>query len=141
MKIKELSQKYGISEYTLRYYEKEGLIKDVPRDNNGYRIYTEENMKQLEDIECLQKAGLSLKEIKCFLYEFEQGSFKEKERLFTQQKKKLENKLCELQEALDWTEYKIWYYQNIHHLKSKNKNVDCESMKAYYHNLLIEENK
>lgn len=139
MKIKEMSKKYQISEYTLRYYEKEGLLKGVERDNSGYRIYTKENIEQLENIQCLQKAGLTLKEIKSFLYEFEQKDFKEREKFFLLQKENLEQKLLEIQKALDWTEYKIWYYQHIQDFQLENKATDCESMEQYYQELKSEE--
>lgn len=134
-----MSKKYQISEYTLRYYEKEGLLKGVERDNSGYRIYTKENIEQLENIQCLQKAGLTLKEIKSFLYEFEQKDFKEREKFFLLQKENLEQKLLEIQKALDWTEYKIWYYQHIQDFQLENKATDCESMEQYYQELKSEE--
>lgn len=134
-----MSEKYKISEYTLRYYEKEGLLQEVARDDNGYRIYTKENIDQLENIQCLQKAGLTLKEIKAFLYEFAQKDFKEREAFFLLQKEKLEQKILEIQKALDWTEYKVWYYQHIQEFQLENKATDCESMEQYYQELESEE--
>ena len=41
MQIKEVQEKLKISSYTLRYYEKMGLIQPY-RDENGYRNYSEE---------------------------------------------------------------------------------------------------
>lgn len=39
MKIKEVSEQYDITPDTLRYYERIGLIRNVPRDKNGIRNY------------------------------------------------------------------------------------------------------
>lgn len=39
MRIGEIAKAAGISEYTLRYYEKKGLIR-VRRDNVGMMLYT-----------------------------------------------------------------------------------------------------
>ena len=39
--IKEVSEKYGISQDTLRYYERIGLIPPVPRTPGGIRDYQE----------------------------------------------------------------------------------------------------
>ena len=46
MKVSEVSKKYNITIDTLRYYEKIGLIKNVPRDKSGIRNYDEKSLKQ-----------------------------------------------------------------------------------------------
>ena len=38
MKTNELEKEIGLSKYTIRYYEKEGLIQPK-REENGYRDY------------------------------------------------------------------------------------------------------
>ena len=40
LKIKDVSEQLQISPDTLRYYEKIGLIRNVPRDKNGVRDYS-----------------------------------------------------------------------------------------------------
>ena len=49
MQIKEVQEKLKISSYTLRYYEKMGLIQPY-RDENGYRNYSEEDIHKIERI-------------------------------------------------------------------------------------------
>ena len=39
MTISEVSEKYGLSPDTLRYYEKAGLIPPVHRKENGIRAF------------------------------------------------------------------------------------------------------
>ena len=46
MQIKEVQEKLKISSYTLRYYEKMGLIQPY-RDENGYRNYNEEDVHKI----------------------------------------------------------------------------------------------
>lgn len=41
MTIAQVSQKYGLSQDTLRYYERIGLIPPVPRNKSGIRDYDE----------------------------------------------------------------------------------------------------
>ena len=41
MKIAEVSKKYGVSSDTLRYYERIGLLRPVPRTASGVRDYGE----------------------------------------------------------------------------------------------------
>jgi len=47
MQIKEVQEKLKISSYTLRYYEKMGLIQPY-RDENGYRNYNEEDIHKID---------------------------------------------------------------------------------------------
>lgn len=39
MTIKEVSERYGVSQDTLRYYEKAGLVPEVTRTAGGIRDY------------------------------------------------------------------------------------------------------
>ena len=58
MKMKEVSERYGISPDTLRYYEKAGLIPDIPRTPGGIRDYDEKACGWVEFILCLRTSGL-----------------------------------------------------------------------------------
>ncbi|MBM7688068.1 transcriptional regulator [Enterococcus ureilyticus] len=61
--ISEFAEKIGISVYTLRYYEKEGLIEPV-RNEYNYRVYGEEDLDWANFVIKLKNTGISLKEIK-----------------------------------------------------------------------------
>ncbi|OOF60386.1 MerR family transcriptional regulator [Rodentibacter sp. Ppn85] len=63
MKIKEFSQKCGLSMDTLRYYEKENLLRPN-RDINGYRIYGERDIDWVGFILRLKEIGASISQIK-----------------------------------------------------------------------------
>lgn len=65
--IKQAAEKMGFSIYTLRYYDKEGLLPFVERDNTGSRFFTENDMEWLEVICCLKKTGMSIKQIKKYV--------------------------------------------------------------------------
>lgn len=67
--ISEASQLTGIRPSTLRYYEKEGLIKNIARENNDHRIYTDNDIELLHLIKCFKELGMSIKNIKKFLNE------------------------------------------------------------------------
>ena len=45
MTIKEVSKKYDITQDTLRYYERVGMIPPVTRTAGGIRDYTEEDLR------------------------------------------------------------------------------------------------
>jgi MerR family transcriptional regulator, copper efflux regulator len=64
LQIGQVSKKSGMSIDTIRYYEKEGLLKHPTRSNGGFRIYPPEAVEQLVFIRKAQDMGLTLKEIK-----------------------------------------------------------------------------
>lgn len=49
MKIKELEELLGIPRATIRFYEKQGLIKPVRIRENEYRDYSDEDIAKLKD--------------------------------------------------------------------------------------------
>lgn len=66
MKIKELAKKSDLSAYTIRFYEKEGLLdsRHITREENNYRNYSDEVLERLKLIKKFQNIGCSLAEIK-----------------------------------------------------------------------------
>jgi MerR family transcriptional regulator, copper efflux regulator len=66
LKIQELAQKTGLTVYTIRFYEKQGLLdsRQVVRENNHYRNYSDEAIERLKLVKKFQGVGCSLDEIK-----------------------------------------------------------------------------
>ncbi|WP_404996274.1 MerR family transcriptional regulator [Caldifermentibacillus hisashii] len=62
MKISEFAEKVNVSQDTLRYYEKIGLLK--PTIVNKQRNYTNEDKEVIQTIIKLKMNGFSLQEIK-----------------------------------------------------------------------------
>ena len=72
--IKQMAALSGMSEYTLRYYEKIGLIKPIPRDgSSGHRRYSADTAQTVEALSCLRASGLSLAEMRRYLQLRERG--------------------------------------------------------------------
>ncbi|HEY4386259.1 MAG TPA: MerR family transcriptional regulator [Ktedonobacteraceae bacterium] len=66
--IKQMAAQSGMSEYTLRYYEKIGLIQPIPRDgSSGHRRYTADTVQMVEALSCLRASGLSLDDMRLYL--------------------------------------------------------------------------
>jgi len=65
--MKEIITLCELTEDTLRYYEKIGLITDVERKKNNHRLYNEQHKELLIMIKCLKKTGMSLEEIRPFM--------------------------------------------------------------------------
>ncbi len=66
MKIKEVSEKTGLTKKTIRYYEAEGLLSPEKQWQNGreYRNYSEADIQRLTKIAALRRARFSVEEIR-----------------------------------------------------------------------------
>ncbi len=64
MKINELARKLGISARTIRFYEQNGLLPGVEREDNRYRIFSDEDVWRLQTIIALREAGMTIKDIR-----------------------------------------------------------------------------
>lgn len=81
MKIGELARLSGLSASRIRFYEAQGLIRQVDRLANGYRRYPANVLQTLKLIQCAQQAGFSLDELKTLLPDTVTGEFKHAELL------------------------------------------------------------
>ncbi len=63
MKISELAKACDVNKETVRYYERKGLIAGPPRNESGYRIYSEETADRVRFIKRMKELDFSLKEI------------------------------------------------------------------------------
>ncbi len=65
LQIGEVAERTGVTQRTLRFYEEKGLLKPPTRMEGGFRLYSEDDVRRVEQIKRLQKLlGLSLAEIK-----------------------------------------------------------------------------
>ena len=78
--IGEFSKITGLSDHTLRYYEKEDLLI-VSRDNGGRRFYTEAEIHWILFIKRLKETGMPIKDIKKYAQLRYQGDSTMSERL------------------------------------------------------------
>ena len=65
MKINEVERITGLTQKAIRLYESQGLIK-IFRDKNGYRNYSEEDIKIFQNIKMLRSVGISIPDIKLY---------------------------------------------------------------------------
>jgi len=66
MRIQELAARTGLTAYTIRFYEKEGLLdtRHVQREGNNYRNYSDEAIERLKLVKKFQGVGCSIAELK-----------------------------------------------------------------------------
>jgi DNA-binding transcriptional MerR regulator len=127
--ISEAAKMIGISAFTLRYYDKEGLLPFVERSAGGKRLFKDTDLEWLALIECLKTTGMPLKDIKRFVGWVEEGdaSLGKRHTMFLERKAAVERQIAALQEALKKITYKCWYYETA--LKAGTEKVHQISLK------------
>lgn len=100
MTIGEFSAITGISVYTLRYYEKKGLLR-VNRDNAGRRDYSTDDIEWVKFIRRLKDTGMLLRDIKYYSDLRYQGDDTMAERI----ELLMQHRESVLEEQRKWEEY------------------------------------
>lgn len=62
--VKEMAKLTGFSVSTLHYYEDQGLLNAVARNDSGHRCYTESDLEWLEFVKRLRATGMPLTQIR-----------------------------------------------------------------------------
>jgi DNA-binding transcriptional MerR regulator len=75
MNISQFAKASQVSTDTVRYYEKQGIIKAPARQSNGYRSYTDADVELLRFVRGAQALGFSLNEILAILPRLAAGQF------------------------------------------------------------------
>ncbi len=120
MTIAEVSKKYDTTPDTLRYYEKIGLISNVPRNKNGIRNYDEKTCKRIEFVKCMRNAGVEILSEYINLLEQGKATVKARKKLLEEQREKLLEKQKNIIETLERLDYKINLYDEIEQGKRKD---------------------
>jgi DNA-binding transcriptional MerR regulator len=125
MTIAEVSEKFGLSQDTLRYYERIGLIPPVTRNRSGNRKYTEEDIKWVDFIKCMrQSAGLPVEALIEYVALFQQGddTLVTRKELLIEQRDRLAAKLEEMTNTFVRLNDKIARYEQTIVMKEKTLN-------------------
>ncbi len=114
MKIAEVSDHYGISSDTLRYYERIGLIPPVTRSENGIRDYGELDLRRVEFIKCMRSAGLPIEVLIEYVGLVQQGdqTIEVRREILKEQRELLLTRMAGIQKTLDILNHKIEVYEN-----------------------------
>lgn len=109
MNIKEVSERLDIPKETLRYWENNGLIPEVPRNDSGYRDYTENEIKWALFIKAMRNAGMSVDSLIDFvkIYREHRDNRAAQKSLIQEQYDQLVAKRDELNKTINYLSYKL----------------------------------
>ena len=131
MKIAEVSEKYGLSVDTLRYYERVGLIPPVNRNGGGIRDYNELDLRRVDFIKCMRSAGLPVEVLIDYVALVQQGdkTIEARKEILVEQRKLLMDRMSEMQKTLDILNHKIEVYEKAV-LKKEKEMIQAEEVMA-----------
>jgi DNA-binding transcriptional MerR regulator len=110
----EAAARAGVSIDTLRYYERIGLIDDVPRTPGGQRVYRDDHLDWLGVLTCLRRSGMPVREMRRYAELARDGEVTEEERLciLEEHRRAVLASMAELRQALHVVDEKIDWYRN-----------------------------
>ncbi len=113
MTIKEVSEKFGISQDTLRYYERVGLIPPVTRTQSGNRDYQESDLGWVENAVCMRNAGVPIEALIEYvkLYQMGDTTFEARRQLLQEQYDALREQKEQIEATMKRLAYKVSRYE------------------------------
>lgn len=113
--MKETCNKVNMTYGTLKFYCNEGLVPNVKRDKNNYRVFNDEDVDWISNLHYLKKCGMSIKEMKEYLaLSFEgEKTIPIRKEILAKKQAQLEIELEEKQSYIDFIKNKQQLYDDI----------------------------
>ncbi|THF83407.1 MerR family transcriptional regulator [Cohnella fermenti] len=108
--IKQTAKQTGVSEDTLRYYEKIALMPRADRKDNGHRVYRQEDIERIRLLACLKKTGMPLEEMRPFLevsVDADPAEFPELVEQLRSHRENIVSQIASLQQVVDFIDMKL----------------------------------
>ncbi len=111
--ISEVAAETGLSNHTLRYYERAGLLHGVGRNVSGHRRYSAQDVDWVVMVTRLRATGMPIRTIRLYAELVRAGEGNEAERLALLESHRADvlARIEELQRNLEAVDYKIGLYR------------------------------
>lgn len=113
--MRQAAKLAGMNYETLRFYCKEGLVPNVKRDKNNYRIFDDNNITWLKSLECFKQSGMGITELRHFMNLSIEGEDTVIERMaiLNNKKKELYEEIEKIKRNIDYIDHKLERYQDL----------------------------
>jgi DNA-binding transcriptional MerR regulator len=110
--VSEAADRVGLTAYTLRWYEQEGLVSPVGRDSAGRRRYTTEDVDWLLLLTRLRRTGMPVRDMRRYAELARQGdhTLGARRQLFEGHRDRVLARMAELEQDLAVLNFKIEVY-------------------------------
>ena len=113
--MKQTCEKTGLTYDTLKFYCNEGLIPNVKRDKNNYRVFNDKDIAWIKSLSCLKSCGMSIVEMKEYLALCLKGesTITERQEILNNKLKELEYKINKIQDSINYIHWKQNFYNDV----------------------------
>lgn len=113
--IQQVAEMKHISAFTLRYYEKIGVLEPIGRHENGHRRYREQDLGWIDFLKLLRETGMPVQQMKEFMDLAREGdpTIPERIAVLSEHRAQLSERIAELTAHLDHLDRKIAFYQGL----------------------------
>ena len=113
--MKQACEKTNLTYDTLKFYCNEGLVPNVKRNKNNYRIFDDKDIAWINNLSCLKNCGMSISEMKDYLNLCLKGkaSIPERKQILNAKLKELEHKKKEIQDSINYIHWKHQFYDEV----------------------------
>lgn len=126
--MKQTCKETGLSYETLKFYCNQGLVPNVKRNHNNYRIFDDRDIAWIKSLTCLKACGMSLQEMKVYLSLCMEGpdSIPERKAILARKRDNLLNAIEELNASIAYIDGKQQFYDDV-----------LSGSAEYYSNLIV----
>ncbi|GAA3407234.1 MerR family transcriptional regulator [Paenibacillus hodogayensis] len=113
--IKEASEKLNCPAHTIRFYDKEGLLPNIRRDDNGNRIFDKKDLDWIRLMTCFRATGMSIADLKKIVELALQGeaTIGQRRAILEAHQEEIKRKQQVLNEAFEAVSQKLEVYNQI----------------------------
>jgi DNA-binding transcriptional MerR regulator len=99
--IQAMAARCGMTEHTLRYYERVGLIRPVRREQNGHRRYSDQDENWLNLLKSMRATQMPIRELRRYasLREAGDNCADAQRKILERHRAALESRIADLQDA------------------------------------------
>lgn len=113
--MKDVCKQVDMPYETLKFYCNEGLVPNVKRDKNNYRIFDERDVAWIKSLTCLKNCDMSIAEMKEYLALCLKGpsTILQRKAILERKRNALLEKMSELQKSIDYIDWKQNFYDDV----------------------------
>lgn len=121
--IKDAAARLGVSQHTLRYYERADLLLPVERGSNGHRRYSARDLDWLQFLLRLRSTGMPITDVAEYarLVRIGDSTFEDRLALLERHERTVRAQVAEYKEHLKAVQFKVNLYREL--LETKNTNT------------------
>jgi DNA-binding transcriptional MerR regulator len=111
--IGELAARSKRNVHTIRWYESQGLVPGVRRDDGGRRVYEELHVGWLDLVDRLRRTGMSIAQMRAYVALVKQGrsTLQARQELLSTHRARIKTMMAEFAMALKLIDGKIDFYE------------------------------